>query len=80
MPQVYFRDNYSYQISGNNFYVFKYDILSNDYYKIEQFYLSTLPKKYSTILHDIQHVTTSTSTTTTVMDSIINQLKDIKVR
>lgn len=77
MPQVYFRDNYCYEISGNSFSVLKYDILSNDYYKIEQCYLHTLPTKYSYILKDIKE---ASSVPQPFLDTILQQLTDIKVR
>jgi len=72
MPQVYFRDNYRYEISGDNFSVWKYDILTNIYVKIEECFLRGLPKKYCYVLQDIEEAKSP--------HTILKQLTDIKVQ
>jgi len=72
MPHVYFRDNYRYEISGDNFSVWKYDILTDIYVKIEECFLRGLPKKYSRILQDIEEAISP--------HTILKQPLDIKVQ
>lgn len=55
MPQVYFLDNYCYEIGNTTICVYKYDIFDQTYIKIDQFSpKQKLPRKYEDALRDIQ--------------------------
>lgn len=55
MPQVYFLDNYCYEIGNTTVSVYKYDIFDQTYIKIDQFSpKQKLPRKYEDALKDIQ--------------------------
>jgi len=54
MPQVYYLDNYCYEVNNLYLCVYKYDIFDNRYYKIDQCLINkNIPKKYQEILKDI---------------------------
>lgn len=55
MPQVYFLDNYCYEISNTCIVVYKYDIFDQQYIKIDQFSpKQKLPARYRNALRDIE--------------------------
>jgi len=55
MPQVYFLDNYCYEISNTCISIYKYDILENTYVKIDQYSTKQkLPARYQSALQDIE--------------------------
>lgn len=55
MPQVYFLDNYCYEISNICISVYKYDIIDKQYVKINQYSTKQkLPAKYENALKDIE--------------------------
>jgi hypothetical protein len=55
MPQVYFADNYCFEITNTCITVSKYDFFDHTYYKIDQCPLQKIPQKYKHILEDIKH-------------------------
>lgn len=55
MPQLYFLDNYCYEISNTCISVYKYDILDQVYVKIDQYSTKQkLPQRYENALKDIE--------------------------
>ena len=62
MPQVYFLDNYCYEISNLSIVVYKYDIFDQQYIKIDQFSpKQKLPSRYQNALRDIEESVHRTS-------------------
>lgn len=55
MPQIYYLDNYCYEVTNLYLSVYKHDIIDNSYHKIDQCLINkSIPKKYQTILNDIK--------------------------
>ena len=74
MPQVYYLNDYCYEITGLTLTVYKYDIFDNTYYKIDQCYIhKKIPKKYEHVLNDINQYNNN------CCDSIISKLSEIQI-
>lgn len=74
MPQVYYLNNYCYEINGLSLTVYKYDIFENNYYPIDKCLIDKkIPKKYETILNDINKYNS------TCCESIITQFNQLQL-
>jgi hypothetical protein len=72
MPQIYYLDNYCYEVNNLYLSVYKYDIFDNNYYKIDQCPINkNIPKKYLTILKDIKEHNS--------ISQVIPQFQEIKI-
>lgn len=70
-----FVDNYCYEISGTQFFVHKYDIFSNHYYKIDEYSMARLPTKYTTIVKDMLSSTLDIPSVSVPMTSSFTDIK-----
>ena len=70
MPQVYYVDNYCFELTNLYVSVYKYDILDNSYYKIDQCSLQKIPNKYKHILEDIKQCPA---------DNLVTSLQQIQI-
>lgn len=52
MPKVLFRDNYCYELTSIYLNVYKYDIYTEDYIKVDQCHLKKVPYKYVDIISE----------------------------
>ena len=53
MPKTLFRDNYYYELYSHYLIIYKYDLFDQRYIKIDQCFLQKLPKKYETVIEEI---------------------------
>lgn len=54
MPKTLFRDNYYYELTSLLLTVYKYDLFTEDYIKVDQCYLKELPRKYLDIISEFK--------------------------